>query len=105
MADVAVLEGGLPDVLVVLPLSLVPSQISPVSEENPPPNLLPPTPASPFGIRWVAKDHVTVASALALCWAAWVVLGAGLLQPWGHRGAAGPALLGRALSHFQVSAV
>ena len=39
-----------------------------------------------------------VASALALCWAAWVVLAQALLHAWGGRGAAGSELMGRALS-------
>lgn len=77
MADVVVLEGGLPDVLVVLLLSLLPPTKSPLPLKRTPPNLLSPSPTSPFGTRWVAKDHIMVASALALCWAAWVVLGAG----------------------------
>lgn len=81
-----------------------PSQISPASEENPP-NLLPPTPASPFGIRWVAKDHVMVASALALCWAAWVVLGAGSAACLGGVGVPQARSWWEELcqSHFQVS--
>lgn len=60
--------------LMFLSFLLVPAPLPklPASEENPPTSCPPPLP--PFGIRWVAKDHVTVASALALCWAAWVVL-------------------------------
>lgn len=54
-----------------------PPKSPPPLKRTPSPNLLPPTPTYPFGIWWVAKDHVMVASALALCWAAWVVLGAG----------------------------
>lgn len=77
MADV-VFEGGLTDVLVVPLSSLSPSPSSPLSASDS--TILSPTFSPALPSLWHSMGsktiRVLVALAMALCWAAWAVLGA-----------------------------
>lgn len=84
VADVVVLEGGLPDVLVVLPLSLLPLPNLPCLWREPP-NLLPP-PLPPLwhsvGSKKIRHGCFSAGSVLGCMGGAWRRL---CCMPWGVR--------------------